>query len=135
MPEEILTEEQTEYLKELMNVATGNAAAALSQLLQTDVDVTMPAVYTLPPAKVLSAIGGAELPVVCVKMRMYGDVNGEMFFIVPEKEKGKMARLAEKAMMGAAPPLNPPLIKGGGRPLCLRGDRKYHDRCIPDSDP
>ena len=107
---EILTEEQIDYLKELMNVATGNAAAALSQLLQTDVDVTMPAVYTLPPAKVPSAIGGAELPVVCVKMRMYGDVNGEMFFIVPEKEKGKMAHLAERAMMGAAPPFN---VKGG----------------------
>ena len=102
MPEEILTSEQTDYLKELMNIATGNAAAALSQLLQSDVEVTIPAVYTLPPAKVPSAIGGPELPVVCVKMRMYGDVNGEIFFIVPEKEKGKMTHLAEKAMMGAA---------------------------------
>lgn len=110
---EQLTEEQTDYLKELMNIATGNAAAALSQLLKSDVQVRISAVYTLPPAKVPSAIGGAELPVVCVKMRMYGDVNGEMFFIVPEKEKGKMAHLAEKAMMGAAPPLNPPLFKGG----------------------
>ena len=90
---EILTNEQTDYLKELMNVATGNAAAALSQLLQTDVDVTMPAVYTLPPAKLPSAIGGAELPVICVKMRMYGDVTGEMFFIVPEKDPPQLVIL------------------------------------------
>ncbi len=110
---EILTNEQTDYLKELINIAVENAAAALSQLLQSDVEVNIPAVYTLLPAKVPSVIGGADVPVMCVKMKMYGDVTGEMFFIVPEKEKEKVAHLAEKAMMGAAPPLNLPLTKVG----------------------
>ncbi len=98
---EILTPEEVDYLREVVNVASGNAATALSQILNAPIEVRVPNVHALPPAEIPSVIGHPSLPVVCVKIGLVGDMTGEMFFIVPKSDKAVLARAAESALLGA----------------------------------
>lgn len=98
---ELLSKEDIDYLEEMMNIGAGNAITALSQLLQSDVDVKAPHVYILTPKEAVSIIGDPSLPVACVKMSMVGDVTGEIFFIMPEKEKESFIRMVEKSVFGS----------------------------------
>ncbi len=55
-----------------------------------------------PARKTPSVLGYRDLPVVCVKMGMVGDIRGEIFFVIPEGDKALITGLAEKANLGAA---------------------------------
>lgn len=105
--EGVFTPEEIDYLTEIMNIASGNAATALSQILSAPVDVRVPRVRFLPPSGVASVIGGASVPVVCVKMELLGDARGEMLFLVLEEDKMTLARAAETAFLGS-PRKGPP---------------------------
>jgi chemotaxis protein CheC len=97
----VLSKDEVDFLKEMVNIGVGNAVTALSQLLHYPVDLKVPAVYSLTLTTVSSILDEPALPVVCVKMDMVGSVNGEVFFIVSEKDKDVLVRAAEKAMFGA----------------------------------
>lgn len=97
---EILSKEEIDYLQEMMNIGAGNAITALSQLLECDVDVKVPHVYILTPKEAVSIMGDPSLPVACVKMSMVGDVTGEVFFLIPEKEKESLIHMVEKSVFG-----------------------------------
>ena len=96
----LLSEEQVDFLTEMMNMGAGNAATALSQMLECEVDVKIPAVYVVPPPKVLSILDDPSLPVTCVRMGMVGDVAGDMFFMVPDEQKTNLIRLMERGTPG-----------------------------------
>lgn len=95
-----LTDEQLDFLKEMMNIGGGNAVTALSQMLGAGTEVKTSAVYSLPPKKVPASLGDPTLPVACVKMDLVGDVRGNIFFIVSDKEKVELVHMAEKALLG-----------------------------------
>lgn len=97
-----LTEEQIDFLKEAVNIGAGNAATALSQMLGCSVEVNIPNVYSLAPKRLPSILTSPSLPVVCVKMGLIGDIKGEMFFVVPEKNETELARLVEKHFLGSS---------------------------------
>lgn len=97
-----LSKDEVDFLKEMVNIGVGNAVTALSQLLRCSVDVKVPAVYSLTLTTVSTILDDPALPVVCIKMDMVGNVRGEVFFIVSEKDKNALVRAAEKAMFGAA---------------------------------
>lgn len=99
-----LTDEQVDFLKEMMNIGGGNAATALSQMLGAGTDMKTTAVYSLLPKKVADSIGDPELPVACVKMNLLGDVSGYIFFIVSEMEKAELVHMAEKTFLGRIRP-------------------------------
>ena len=94
----LLSEEQLDFLREMMNIGAGNAATAFTQMLQTEVELIIPAVSVLPAPKVPSIFGDPSLPVACVRMRMVGDVTGDLFFIVPDEQKMNLIHLVEQAM-------------------------------------
>ena len=94
----MLSEEQLDFLCEMMNIAVGNAATGLSQMLHRAVNMEIPAVYVLPSEKAPSFLADPSLPVSCVKMSMVGDIAGDLFFLVREEQKVKLIRLAEQAM-------------------------------------
>lgn len=98
---QLLSKEEIDYLEEMMNIGAGNAITALSQLLQCDVDVKSPHVYILTAKEAVSVIGEPSMPVACVKMSMVGDVLGEIFFIMPEKEKEAFIHMVEKTAFGS----------------------------------
>jgi len=95
-----LSEVELDYLREMMNIGAGNAATALSQMLDCRMDVKISKVYLTLAKKAPAILGDRDLTVVCVKMGMVGDVRGEIFFVVPETEKALITRLAEKANLG-----------------------------------
>jgi chemotaxis protein CheC len=75
---------QLDALKEVGNIGAGNAATALSQLINKKVDMTVPAVNIVPFETIFSRIGGEEL-VIGVVVRVLGDTPGNILFIF-EKE-------------------------------------------------
>ncbi len=75
---------QLDALKEVGNIGAGNAATALSQLLNRKVDMTVPAVNIVPFEEIFSRIGGEEI-VVGVIVRVLGDTPGNILFVF-EKE-------------------------------------------------
>jgi len=84
----------------MMNIGVGNAATALSQILQSEVNVIIPAVHVIPVTQAPSVLGDPSLPVTCVRMDMVGDVAGDLFFIVPEEHKVKLTHLVQRATPG-----------------------------------
>lgn len=92
------SEENLDYLTEMMNIAAGNAAMSLSQLLQCKVDVKLPEVFILPVSKVSSIFKDPSMPVLCVKTEMVGDVKGAMFLVVPNEQKKNLLKLLKQSI-------------------------------------
>lgn len=75
-----LTPLQLDALREVGNIGTGNAATALSQLINKKVDMTVPAINIVPFDDIFSSIGGDEI-VVGVIVRVLGDIPGNILFV------------------------------------------------------
>jgi len=73
---------QIDVLREVGNIGAGNAATALSKLIQKEVDMKVPQVKILGFDEIADFVGGAEALVVTVFLRVEGDCPGNMFFIV-----------------------------------------------------
>lgn len=99
--EVFFTEEDKDFIREMMNIGAGNATTALAQMLKIPVDMKIPAVHIAPPPKISILIGKPALAVSCVKMNMVGDISGELFFIVPDKYKAVLIEKAKLAMPGS----------------------------------
>lgn len=79
-----LTPFQLDALKEVGNIGTGNAATALSQLLNRKIDMTVPDINVVPFDDIFAKIGGEEV-MVGVMVRVIGDTPGNILFVF-EKE-------------------------------------------------
>lgn len=75
-----LTIMQMDALKEVGNIGAGNAATALSQLVNSKIDMTVPSVNVIPFDDVFAKIGGEDV-VIGVIVRVLGDVPGNILFI------------------------------------------------------
>ena len=80
--EKLLSPEQVDFLTEMMNIGAGNAATALTQVLQRQVTLVIPRIFVTDEVHQLSILGNPSLPVVCVGMSMVGDASGGLYFIV-----------------------------------------------------
>jgi chemotaxis protein CheC len=122
---ELFTEEQLDYLIEMLNIGAGNATTALNHLLKCAVDMKLPAVTVLPAGQALAALGDPAAPVVCLRMQMVGDLDGCLFFIVADDQKKKLANMAERALLGPSP-VCPPVERGG----IPRGESEEADQVL-----
>ncbi|WP_339188211.1 chemotaxis protein CheC [Paenibacillus sp. FSL R5-0490] len=85
---------QMDVLKEVGNIGAGNAATALSQLLNRPIDMGVPTVQMLPFEEVAEKVGGDERIVVTVFLRVEGEAPGNLFFMMtPEAAKMLLNRL------------------------------------------
>lgn len=75
-----LTPLQLDALSEVGNIGTGNAATALSQLINRKVDMTVPSINIVPFDDIFSSIGGDEI-VVGVIVRVLGETPGNILFV------------------------------------------------------
>jgi chemotaxis protein CheC len=71
-----------DVLREVGNIGAGNAATALSTLLNKPVDMAVPTVNLLPFEEIAERVGGSEAVVVAIFLRVEGDAPGNMFFII-----------------------------------------------------
>ncbi|NLJ31986.1 MAG: chemotaxis protein CheC [Clostridiales bacterium] len=79
-----LNEIHIDVLREIGNIGAGNAATSLSQMLDTTVDMAVPTVRILDINDAATALGGPENAVVGILVKLYGDIEGIMMFIIEQ---------------------------------------------------
>jgi len=78
---EKLTEAQLDAIKEVGNIGTGNAATALSTMLDKKVDISVPQVKVVPISKIPFLFENPEEVVASIKMKLQEDMIGEILLI------------------------------------------------------
>ncbi len=84
---------QLDALMEISNVGVGNAATALSQMLNTSVEIRVPSVKLLDISDVPDHLGGDDKPVLGMFLKMLGDAKGNMLLIYPIESAERMVSL------------------------------------------
>ena len=84
---------ELDALKEVGNIGAGNAATALSQILGKRVDMTVPSARVLSLEQVPEILGGTEKLVVGVYLRMFGDIQGNMMFLLPTESAERLVKM------------------------------------------
>jgi chemotaxis protein CheC len=90
MIEEIrnLGEFQLSVLREVGNIGAGHAATALSNLLNSEIQMNVPRVSVVGFDEITDIVGGAEQFVIGIFLRVEGDIPGSIFFLL-EVESAK----------------------------------------------
>jgi chemotaxis protein CheC len=78
-----LDDSARDALRELVNIASGNAANALAQLLGQRTMISVPRLTVAPITDISAMLGIAGEPNVVVAMQVLGDVAGVLLFVMP----------------------------------------------------
>ncbi|MFW5746791.1 MAG: chemotaxis protein CheC [Nanoarchaeota archaeon] len=81
MKKKQLSELEFDSLKEVGNVGVGNAATALSKMLNMKVDINIPETKFIPLRDFSRELGGPENIVVSLYLKMQGELTGECIFV------------------------------------------------------
>ena len=87
---------EIDTLREIGSIGTGNAAAALSQMLGKEVRITMPEVRIMGYNEAIEWIGGPEAVTAGVLVKMGGDVGGIMLSV----QKLELVNFILETMLG-----------------------------------
>lgn len=71
-----------DILREVGNIGAGNATTALSQLINSRIDMTVPKVELLDFSELAEVVGSAEKKVVGILLNLSGDIDGMMMFMM-----------------------------------------------------
>lgn len=85
-----------DVLKEIGNIGAGNATTALSQMLNTRVDMAVPKVRLMEFKEVGDAMGGEDQLVAGIYLAVEGDISGSIMFI----QRKESARNMVSKLMG-----------------------------------
>jgi len=80
-----LSEKQLDIIKEIGNIGAGNAATALSNILNKKINMKVPNVKIGTFDEIMELIGSEE-EVVSIYLRLDGDFSGSMFFVLSVKQ-------------------------------------------------
>lgn len=83
---EKITPYHLDVLKEVGNIGAGNAATALSKLLNKFIEMKVPSVRIVSFQEITELVGGTDTVVAAIFLRLEGDAPGNMFFLVPIDE-------------------------------------------------
>jgi len=87
-----ITSVHLDVLKEIGNIGAAHAATALSDLLNKKVDMHVPKVEMVAFNDMMELAGGSENIVVGIFLRIEGDAEGSMFFILPIEQANRFIR-------------------------------------------
>jgi chemotaxis protein CheC len=93
MEELNFTDIQRDALREIGNICAGNAATALSQLLDRKIEIVVPRILFLPIEQVPQAVGGNDKLVVGLMLRVLGDLPSNIIFIFSQRDALVLASL------------------------------------------
>lgn len=93
MQEINLSDIQKDALKEIGTICAGNAATALSQLLDRQVSIVVPRILFLPIEEVPKAVGGEEQLVVGLMLRVLGDLPSSIIFLFNQRDALALASM------------------------------------------
>ncbi|SER06991.1 chemotaxis protein CheC [Gracilibacillus ureilyticus] len=85
-----LTQTHLDVLKEIGNIGAGNAATALSTLLNKKIDMTIPSINVVDFNELMEYVGGPETLIVAVFLRIQGEAPGSMFFVLSPDETNSL---------------------------------------------
>ncbi|MDD2422241.1 MAG: chemotaxis protein CheC, partial [Heliobacteriaceae bacterium] len=74
---------QMDALREVGNVGAGNAATALSEMVQKPVDMKVPSLGVVPFNEVAERMGGPESLVAGVYLKVQGGAPANLLFVLP----------------------------------------------------
>lgn len=81
-----LTTVQIDALREIGNIGAGNAATAMSKLINKKIEMQVPSVNIVSYDKMMEMIGGPEELIVAIYFRILGNAPGTVYFILSVKE-------------------------------------------------
>jgi len=87
------TESQLDALRELANIASGNAATALSQMLGRDIGLSVPRVLALPLADAVEACGSPDELVTSIVIPLEGDIDGLVLLLISNEGAAALCQL------------------------------------------
>jgi chemotaxis protein CheC len=73
---------QLDALRELANIASGNAATSLAQMLGREVELNVPRVLALPLADAVEACGNPDEATTSVVIPLDGDIDGVVLLLI-----------------------------------------------------
>ncbi|UCD85069.1 MAG: chemotaxis protein CheC [Deltaproteobacteria bacterium] len=76
---------QTNALREITKIGSGHAANALSQLVKQQVMIHITEIKIAKLSQILEIVGGTEISVAAVYFQIFGDAQGNILLIFPEK--------------------------------------------------
>ena len=77
---------QLDALREVANIGAGHAATALSQMVGTQIDVSVPEISLLPREDVPGLVIDRDAKIVAVLIRMVGDLTGQTVLTLSERD-------------------------------------------------
>lgn len=92
---------QIDALREAGNIGAGNAAIALSQMVQKKVGLSTPKASLMRLTDVPELVGGPEAPVAGVYLNVSGDCSGSILLLLEEDSAGRLAGLMVPSEMDA----------------------------------
>ena len=93
---QMISHEVLDYLEEVFNIGAGNVAVGLSQLLGCEVNMKIPRVHIVESMEELQVDQEISSPLSGAVMSMVGDINGDIFFLIPEDTATALMRHMEK---------------------------------------
>jgi len=84
-----LNELQFDALREVGNIGSGNAATALSQMVNRRIDMSLPEISILPFDEMIAKIGNQDEVVVSILLKIFGDAPGNMLFMLNSEKAGE----------------------------------------------
>ena len=84
---------QYDVLREIGNIGAGNATTALSQMINSKIDMKVPKVELLEFKEVSEIVGGAENIVVGILFTLGGDIDGMMMFMMEQSPSRHLVNL------------------------------------------
>ncbi|MGN7939859.1 MULTISPECIES: chemotaxis protein CheC [Bacillaceae] len=77
-----ISSKQLDVLKEVGNIGAGHSATALSKLLNKKIDMNVPNVKVVSFNELMEWVGGPEVVIASVFLRIEGDIPGSLFFVL-----------------------------------------------------
>lgn len=71
-----------DVLREVGNIGAGHSATSLSKLLEKKIDMTVPDVKVASFNELMEWLGGPEVVIASVFLRIEGDIPGSLFFVL-----------------------------------------------------
>jgi chemotaxis protein CheC len=88
-----LTDIQIDTIREISNIGMGHAATALSQMVNEQVNITVPQAMIVDMLNVGSVLGGSDLPVAAAYVQVMGQARGHLVLVFPIDDAALLIQL------------------------------------------
>jgi len=92
---------EMDILREIGSIGTGNAATALSELVQQKISVDVLDLHIVPPIQVPDILGLGDMPATVVYERLPGDAGCDMLLVFERDEVKKLLSIMMQASFGS----------------------------------